>query len=140
MEINQKILELNLRNDEMKALEQQLMLIESQAANIKQVVSDLEDMKGKDKNILASIGNGVFARARVTDSKNIFINIGAGCVVEKDIEEAKKIINKQISELDNIKETARKEIEKRSESLAELENEMRIMQAKAMQKAAKVRE
>ena len=45
-----------------------------------------------------------------------------------------------MSELDNIKETARKEIEKRAESLAELENEMRIMQAKAMQKAAKVRE
>lgn len=52
----------------------------------------------KDKGTMVPIGANVFAAGKVTDNKSIVVGIGAGYMVEKNIDEAKNYISKAIEQ------------------------------------------
>ncbi len=82
--------------------EEQLKIIEQQISELQRFEFSLEDLeKSKTKEILASIGKGVFIKSDIKEEK-LFVDVGSGILIRKGMEEAKDIIreqNKRIGEM-----------------------------------------
>ncbi|MBM3228548.1 prefoldin subunit alpha [Candidatus Pacearchaeota archaeon] len=99
----------NLRQ-QLSAVKESLVYLESLNLGL----NDIKDSKGKE--ILASIGKGIFVKAQLI-SEELILDVGGKNFVKKDIPETKKIIGEQIKKLQEIK----KELE---EKLEEINKEM----------------
>ncbi len=52
----------------------------------------------KDKSTMIPVGANTFALGKITDNKSVVVGIGAGYMVEKNIEEAKNYIAKALEQ------------------------------------------
>jgi len=96
-------------------LEKQLSEIESKKAELEYLKEGLTKLKGqKGKEMLLPFGSGVLIRGKVMDDEKVLVNIGSNVLVEKTRDEAKKIIDSQIKELEDVKKLIEKEIQKYS--------------------------
>ena len=65
--------------------------------NLETVLTTLEGMSNlKDKNTLIPIGPSVYMDGKITNAKSVVLGIGAGYMVEKDVDSAKGYITKMI--------------------------------------------
>ena len=85
-----------------KESEEKLKIIEQQISELLRFEFSLEDLeKNKSREILASIGKGVFIKSDIKENK-LFVDVGSGILIRKTGEETKEIIreqNKRIGEM-----------------------------------------
>jgi prefoldin alpha subunit len=115
---------LQMFDQQIKQIQQQLQAIEQGVVEMTTLNAGLDELVGKKgKEIFAPIGRGVFAKAKL-ESEDLNVDIGGGNFVQKSIPETKKIIEKQIKKLQDV----RKELEGNLEKLGEEFNKT-IMEA-----------
>ena len=118
------VLQISLLEEEAKKIEEEILTIDKQILEFKSLLESLEEIKkAEKKEILASLGKGVFIKTELKE-KNFFVNVGGGVVVKKKHDETKKIIEKQIRELEELKKNLVKELEKIDFSLKKLAEEI----------------
>jgi prefoldin alpha subunit len=117
------LIKLSMMQQEAEKLQEQVQIINQQIAEFEVLKLSLGNI-GENKEILANLGKGVFIKSEIKD-KELFVNIGQGIVVRKNADEACKIIDKQISELGELKRNILQEIEKINSNLQELLEEAR---------------
>ncbi len=93
----------NLRQ-QLSAVEESLLYLDS----INLGLGDIKNSKGKE--ILASIGKGIFVKAQLL-SEELTVDVGGNNFVKKDIPETKKLIETQIKKLQDIKKELEEKIE-----------------------------
>ena len=54
---------------------------------IKKSLDDFSSLK-KDSETLTTIANGIFAKSKITDTKELLVNVGSNVVVKKSIPES----------------------------------------------------
>lgn len=92
-ELLQKAMQLRQGSEE---AEQQLNFIVQQISELEKFRTDLEELdKSKEKEIVASLGRGVFMKADKKDEK-LFVEVGAGIMVRKTPAEARAVIEGQL--------------------------------------------
>jgi prefoldin alpha subunit len=99
--------------------EQQIRMIQEQQQAIEQAIIELgslnlelDDLIGKkDNDILAPIGRGIYASAKLL-SEELLVDIGNKNFVKKSIPETKKILQEQLKKLEKVKEELNGELEK----------------------------
>lgn len=103
-------------------LEQQIMAIQQQLQAVEQTLLDmtslnlgLDEIK-TDREILASVGAGIFAKAKLI-SEELVVAIGEKNYIKKSIPETKKLIQEQIMKLEKVKESLDSELEKINEEI-----------------------
>ncbi|MFH1326527.1 MAG: prefoldin subunit alpha [archaeon] len=116
MELNKKQQELMFKfqmfEQQIQQLQQQLQAVEQAIVEANSLNLGLEDLKkGKDKEILASIGKGIFIKAKLT-SENLIVDVGAKNFVKKSIPDTQKIITDQIKKLEAVKKELEDNLEK----------------------------
>ena len=103
---------LSMYEQHIQELQQQLQAVQQTVIELSKMnieLDDLEDSEGRE--ILAQIGRGIYAKARLI-SKDLIVNIGDKNLVGKSVSETKQIIQKQIQKLDNIKNELEAALEK----------------------------
>ena len=97
--------------------EQQIMAIQQQLQAIEQALVDmiglslgLDEIK-KDKEVFASIGKGIFTRAKLI-SEDLLVDIGEKNYVKKSIKDTKELIQEQTEKLERVKYEPNKEMDK----------------------------
>jgi len=119
------LFKLSLLQQEANKLEEQIQLINQQVSELEILKMSLEKIdKIEEKEILASLGKGIFIKAEKKENE-LFVNIGEGVVVKKTSKETCDIIDKQIKQLEEIKINLLSEIEKINFQLQELVKEAR---------------
>jgi prefoldin alpha subunit len=94
-------------------LEKQLSEIEAKKAELDYIKESLVQIKDQcDKEIVFPLGSGILAYGKLIDCKKVIVNVGANVLVEKEIPEAREIINDQITELDSVRKIIDQEIQK----------------------------
>ena len=94
-------------------LEKQLSDINSKKSELEYLKKSLSELKGqKNKEILLPFGAGVLVQGKIINDSKVLVNVGSNVIVEKSIDEAKKIVDSQINELDSVSKLIEKEIEK----------------------------
>lgn len=112
-ERQEKMMQVNMLEQEAKQFEQQLMYIEQQIMELRLLSLHLDEIKkAKPKSeILASIGRNIFIKTELA-SKELYVDIGAKTVVKKEIDETKKIIENDISQLEKARDNIKREFER----------------------------
>jgi prefoldin alpha subunit len=73
----------------------------------------------RGSEILAGIADGIFIRTKLEDSTMAIINIGAGVIVEKPINDAIKLLEKHRRQVDNQNTVIESRMQKLSEEIIE---------------------
>lgn len=106
---------------ESQEVEQQLNFVVQQINELEVFSKNLEDLQNqKEKEILASLGKGVYVKAKRNGEEKIFVEVGAGVVLKKSILETREIIEGQIKKFKN----ARIQLSQQLEGYASDFNEM----------------
>lgn len=104
MENQEQFIKMQMLGQEAEKIEQQIQMIEQQIAEmnaVKESVSALDS--NKNKEILANLGKGVFAKAELKGN-DFFVNVGKEVLVRKNSKETLKIFDEQMKKLARGKE------------------------------------
>ena len=119
------LMKLSMMQQEAERMQEQVGIVNSQIAEFEVLKLSLENIdKSKEKEMLANLGKGVFIKTKV-EEKELFVNVGEGVVVRKNADEACRIIDRQISQLKELKTSMLQEIEKINSQLQEVLEEAR---------------
>ncbi len=98
---------------ELKALDDEIKKLNSHLENLDEQISDLNSSKivvnkfselKKGDDLRVPLTSGIYAKASLSNSKKLMINVGAGVTVEKSVDEITKILDSQITELVSYRE------------------------------------
>ena len=100
-------------------IQQQLQAVEKAIVEMNSLSLGLDDLKGgKNKEIMAPIGKGIFAKSKLL-SEELVVDIGGGNFVKKSIPDTQKIINSQIKKLEEARSELNKALEEINKQLTE---------------------
>jgi prefoldin alpha subunit len=105
MEENQQELmfKLSMFEQQIKQLQQQLQAVEQGIVEMNTLSLGLDELKGAEgKEVMAPIGRGIFAKAKLL-SEELTVDIGGGNMVKKSIADTQKIIGEQVKKLEVVK-------------------------------------
>jgi prefoldin alpha subunit len=116
--MNQELMmELEELNRHSKDNEERLKIVEQQILELKSFESNLGELESnKNKEVLASLGKGVFIKADLKE-EDLFVEVGSGILVKKSLGDSKKIAEHQIKKLLEMKNQLLSENESISERM-----------------------
>lgn len=125
-ELQKKYLEYQLLDQRIKQLQQQMQTAEQQLIEIMATLQSLDEFALLDEGseILVPVNNGIFTKARLKKENNLLVNVGASVVVDKSIEDTKKLIEKQEQEMEKIRDQIAENINMLVEKATVLEKEL----------------
>lgn len=92
---------LSLLQEEANKLEEQINIVNQQINEFEILKLSLEKID-EGREILAGLGKGVFVKSE-TKEKELFVNVGCGIVVKKNIQDTGEIVDKQIKQMFQLK-------------------------------------
>ena len=99
------LLERELLQREIQHVENEIIALEKRKIELDIVLASIDEiLKQKGDETLVPIGSGVFVKGKLVNKNKVFVNVGADVVIEKNVEEAKKIINAQRDEISKLQE------------------------------------
>ena len=100
--VNQELLfKLSMLEQQMRQLHEQLRAVESAVVEMSSLKIGLDEI-AEGKEILSSLGRGIFVKSRVT-SENLTVDVGSKNLVKKSIPETKEMIEGQVKKLEDAK-------------------------------------
>ena len=110
-----------------RQMQEQVQQIDQQSMELEAVKGSLDELKEvkPGTEMLVPISGGLFIKAEMKDSHNIFVNVGAGTTVIKDVESAKKLIDEQLVEMENVKRQIMENLDKIGEQFLLLQEELK---------------
>ena len=76
-------------------------LISSKIVEIMSTISSIDEIGKNQENVLFQLGGEAFIYGNFADKNKVLVEIGAGIVLEKSVEEGKETLNKRKQELEN---------------------------------------
>lgn len=105
-ELQQKYLEFQMLDQQLKQTQKQMQLLEEQLVEIIYTQQSLEELKNvqKDTEILVPVSSGIFTKARLEEPGELVVNVGASTAVTKSINSTKEMLGRQIDEVQKLRE------------------------------------
>lgn len=120
MEQQELIYRIQVMEQHMQQMQQQSQAIESGISELESLNRGLDEIPNSEgKEILAQIGKGIYVKAKLS-SKEILVNVGEGNFVGKSVEETKKLIQRQIEKLNEMKKDLEKKMEMTNQEFMKL--------------------
>jgi prefoldin alpha subunit len=107
----------NLFEQQIRAIQEQLQVLEQTIVETSSLKISLEELKGsKEKEIFASIGKGIFIKAKIS-ADDLIVDVGGKNFVKKTVSETQRIIEVQIDKLEEIRTELEKKLEEINEEI-----------------------
>ena len=125
--------DMNADYEELKRLEEYVRELNMESGKIQEKSQEINNTKeslealsnkGKGKESLLPIADGIFVRCDIKDPSNVLINVGSGTIVEKKIDEAKDMLDKQLQELEEYNERIIAEMSKTDEKAFKIQERL----------------
>lgn len=103
--MQQKYLELQMMDAQIKQLEKQLTTVEQQVVELQMIQKSLDELPNTKKgtDLFVPISQGIFAKAKLEENDSLLVSVGAGVVVKKTIPDAKKMLDEQLKAIKDLK-------------------------------------
>lgn len=119
--LEEMVNELNMYKSQAEMLQQQVEAIQSSIAEVEILESTLEDIKDKDSlETLVPVGAGSFMNAKIDNTDDVIMSVGAGVAITKSIPDAKEEIASQKKELNESLDKMLENLQKISQIVAQL--------------------
>ncbi len=113
---------------QIQELQQQIQAVERRVVELNSLNFGLSELiGGKDKEIFAPLGKGIFVKAKLI-SEELNVDVGNGNFVKKTIPKTKELIEEQIKKLGQIKQELEHNLEELGEELTKMMNEIQEKQ------------
>lgn len=114
------MMKFSMFEQQIKHLQEQLQAVEKASLDLESINLGLDEIKtGKDKEILAPIGRGIFVKGKII-SDELTVDIGGKNFVVKDVDSTKELIKQQLKKLEEIKEELNQALEGINQELTKL--------------------
>ena len=126
----QKLIELQIFNQQGEQLRQHLIYLEEQMENLKKLKENLDAIE-KEKNgkeMYMPLSSGVFVKTELKDNDEILVGVGAGVIVKKRIKDAKEMLIDQENKMGLVITQLRNEFEKFVNSAIDIEKDLSAAQ------------
>ena len=103
--LQQKYMEMQALSQQIQQVQKQLELIVNQVQELNSTKEALDNISKTplDTEIRVPVASGIFVKGKITDNKDVTVNVGAGAAVKKTIPEAKELIDQQLKEITNFR-------------------------------------
>lgn len=102
-DVQRKYLEYQVLIKQLKQIEQQFAVMEQHFVELKNLDEGLDILiNTKEKEVFASLGAGIFVEGELKNTGKVLVNVGAGVIVEKDIKDAKRLVIRQMDDVQNL--------------------------------------
>ena len=113
-DIQRRYVEFQLIDQQIKHLQQQLLVLEQQAVEMSAIHDSLEglkDIRPKTK-AFATLGQGVFVEATLDETQHVIMDVGADVRVRKTVPEAQKAVQQQLDEIKKVSDSMETQVKK----------------------------
>lgn len=119
----EKILQMQIIEQEFNQFSQQLELIDQNILEMQELKRSLAEVeKDNSKEILASLGRGIYIPVEIKDKK-LIVEIGKKNLIKKTIPETINLIEEQINKLSIGKESIRRKLEDLQDEIENIASE-----------------
>jgi prefoldin alpha subunit len=132
-EAQEKITRYQLLSDKLRMLNGRRQLLMTKIVELEMSSQSLEEIKGKEKDILVPIGGGVFVNSSIKDSSKMLVTLSRDFAIEVDAEKAKEMLDKNKKTLEEALNDVENEMIKIQEELVKLEPEIKSFVEKQRQ-------
>ena len=107
-------MQLQMIQENAKQIYKQLQVAESQLMELVMTSQSLDDFRQiKEKTeIFVPLNSGIFAKAELKKADELIVNVGANVAVKKDISSTKKLVERQLEQLRDIRERMASDLKK----------------------------
>lgn len=125
------VVEYQLVDQQIKVLQQQLVLLEQQATETAALIDNLESLKNVKARTkaFAQLGPGMSVETTVNEPSHVLVNVGANTIVKKTLPEAQNMLHTQIEEIKKITEKMHAEIQRLLGHAQQLRHEIQKVSA-----------
>lgn len=125
-EIEEKFAVLQQLQREFEALQRRIVELELLANEYRKAVSSLEFLKSSENvvNALVNLGGGVFGYAEIKESKKFLVDVGAGIVIEKSVEDTLGFIKRKLEEVEKASAEAASALRKVAVEASRIQQEL----------------
>ena len=105
-DMQKKYMEYQMLDQRIKQMQEQLQMVDQQTMEAMATLQSIDEFsKLQDKSeILVPINNGIFAKATLKKEEKLRVNIGSAVVVDKTVQQTKKLIEKQTEQIAELRE------------------------------------
>lgn len=102
--LQQLYTQLQLLENQIKDAEEQIAAVEQQKNEFSAISSGLSELSKQKTGInsYATLGVGIFAKAKIMDTNSFLVNVGNDTFVEKNSEDLKKSLEAQSKKIDSV--------------------------------------
>jgi len=122
-ELQEKILVFRLLESRFENMVKQRDVLASKIVELQTTLNTIDEMKTGD-DVLFSLGSSAYAKGKLSDKNKIIVEVGAGVVLEKGLDEAKQILSSRANEIQRVLMKIQREITEISSELERLEPEI----------------
>ncbi len=128
-ELQMKYYEFQMVGEQIKQFQQQLQMLEEQAAELNVTLDGLNDLEKTkaEESILVPIGQGIFTKAELKDHDNLIINVGSNILVSKSISGTKDMLSERLNAVDVYRQETNSTIAELAQKAHRLEEELQAM-------------
>jgi len=100
--LQQKYMEFQMLQQQIQQISKYIEELDSKLDEFRSTKTNVEgmDKAPKDAKTLVSLAPGIFAHAELKENKKFVVNVGANILVEKNIPQITKMLDKQIQEIE----------------------------------------
>ncbi|MBI5398229.1 prefoldin subunit alpha [Candidatus Woesearchaeota archaeon] len=128
-ELQEKYAEYQLLEEQIKQVQQQIQKMDSQLADLESIHEGLEDFKNaaEGSEVFVPVSNGIFLQANLASNKKLLVNVGSSVVVEKTVDDTKKLLGDQQVEISMYREQLLAHLNKLPEQMQHLQAQLEKM-------------
>lgn len=136
------VLELQILEGTADTLQTRLNFVNAAITELQMANETIEGLKEEEVGtlILVPIGGGSYAKARIDDTKNLIVGIGADVSTEKDVNSAQEDVGTRILELEKARTAVQKQLNEVAIQGGRLQNQIRAMTEQQSEGKENVRE
>tara|TARA_Y100000034_G_scaffold135343_1_gene206891 strand:+ start:439 stop:840 length:402 start_codon:yes stop_codon:yes gene_type:complete len=129
-EKQQKMVELQIMNQQADQIRQQLMGLEEQMESLSKLDASLEAVDNEEvgKKMFSPLSSGVYIKTSLRDNKEVLVAVGAGVVVKKSVKDARDMIQEQGKKMELIISQMKGDFEKFTTNAMNIEKELSLAQ------------
>ncbi|MEM2940844.1 MAG: prefoldin subunit alpha [Thermoproteota archaeon] len=131
-ELRKAITELRSFESLMEELRSRYQIIIASINDLQVSKSALEDISkaGEGVELFIDIGGGVYGKAVLKDTNRLLVNAGSGILIERSLEDAFKLVEKRLNDLNNARGSVESQISTLQAKIEESRSRVQLLYEK----------